>query len=90
MVQNKERYPMKTTATFIHQHFVIVCMIVVNENFNTVTKHNKECLNFKICYRCGWEDHKIFNWKKKIFFLIALISERKEEYNTGRIFVKIH
>ena len=38
MVQNKERYPMKTTATFMTCiHFVIVCMIVVNENFNTVT-----------------------------------------------------
>ena len=27
---------------------------------------------------------------KNIFLLIALISERKEKYNTGRIFVKIH
>ena len=69
MVQNKERYPMNTTATFMTCiHFVIVCMIVVNENFNTVTKHNKEYLNFKICYRCGWEDHKIFNWKKYFLF----------------------
>ena len=64
-------------------------MIVVNENFNTVTNTIKNVSILK--YVIG-ADGKIIKSSigKNIFFLIALISERKEKYNTGRIFVKIH
>ena len=82
MVQNKERYPMKTTATFMTCiHFVIVCMIVVNAKFQYCNKHiikNVSILKYVI-----GADGKIIKSSigKNIFFLIALISERKEKNN---------
>ena len=67
-------------------NFIVVCMIVVTQMSVQQQTQNSRWFNFKMCYKCRWEDFIICNWKN---FLYALISERDEKYDTTRICVKI-